>query len=70
MDLSVNNTVLFTGAICHSGSLLVRYPYLGFIGDLAFRDTQGGEDPSYTGLGTRWQLMYLSPSDVATGYVQ
>lgn len=47
-------------------NLIVRSAYLGFIGDLAFIDTQGTSDPIYAGLGTRFQLVYLFPVDVAT----
>ena len=39
---------------------LVRSAYLGFIGQLAFFDTQGTSDPDYSGLGTRYQLVYQS----------
>ena len=40
------------------------------IGDLAFFDTQpsamnGPADPGYTGLGSRWPLYYLSPTEAA-----
>jgi hypothetical protein len=39
---------------------------VGFIGDLIFIDTQGTSDPNYTGLGSRFLLAYLSPTDLAT----
>jgi len=65
LDLTVNNVVLFTCEICRDRTLLVRYAYLGFIGDLAFYDSQGASDPNYMALGSRWQLVYLLPSDVA-----
>jgi hypothetical protein len=65
MDLTVNNVVLFTCVQCLNNTLVVRNAYLGFIGDLAFTDTQGSCDPYYTGLGSRFQLLYLSPSDLA-----
>ena len=50
---------------CQNGNRLVRDAYLGFSGDLAFVDTQGSSDPVYTGLGTRWQLLYFAPADLA-----
>lgn len=65
LDLSLAKVPLVTCVLCHDRVRLVREPYLGFIGDLAFRDTQGKDDPVYTGLGTRFQLMYLAPGDYA-----
>lgn len=44
---------------------LVPTGYLGFVGWLVFLDTQGSDDPEYTGLGTRWVLLYLDEADVA-----
>lgn len=37
--------------------------YDGFQGNLYFVDTQGSDDPVYTGLGTRWQLVYLTAAE-------
>lgn len=64
-DLYVNDTLIIGGVICEDANRIVRDPYLGFIGDLAFLDTQGSEDPYYTGLGSRWVLAYLEPADLA-----
>lgn len=44
--------------------LLKNRQYLGFVGDFMFVDTQGSEDPQYTGLGTRWVLLYLEAVDL------
>ena len=44
---------------------IVRDTYLGFLGDLAFFDLQGEDDPYYTGLGDRWVLGYLTTADLA-----
>jgi hypothetical protein len=38
--------------------------YLGFSGDLVFVDTLGDQDPTYDGLGARYALIYLRPSEV------
>lgn len=65
LDLLVNGSPILTTAICEDRNLIVREAYLGFVGDLAFMDTQGTEDPQYTGLGERWVLLYLSPADLA-----
>ncbi len=65
LDLLVNGAAILTGGICENRNLIVREAYLGFIGDLAFMDTQGAQDPQYTGLGERWVLLYLAPADLA-----
>lgn len=44
--------------------LLINRQYLGFVGDFMFIDTQGQDDPQYTGLGTRWQLVYIEAADL------
>jgi hypothetical protein len=67
LDLSVNNQMIIGGVICQNLNRIVRDLYLGFQGDLGFVDTQGVSDPDYTGLGTRFQLIYLSPSDLQPG---
>jgi hypothetical protein len=63
-DLYVSGLAVITGVLCLNLNLLVRNTYLGFVGDLAFIDTQGTNDPDYTGLGTRYQLVYLAIGDV------
>jgi hypothetical protein len=45
--------------------LLLDAQYWGFEGDFLFIDTQGDADPMYSGLGTRWQLVYYAPADLA-----
>lgn len=64
INISLNGSFLLGGQICENLNRIVRSAYYGFIGDLAFVDTQGTSDPVYTGLGTRFQLVYLSPADV------
>jgi hypothetical protein len=64
LDLYVNNSLIIGGVLCLNGTLIVRDTYLGFTGDLAFYDTQGTNDPTYDGLGTRYFLVYLAPSDI------
>lgn len=36
----------------------------GFLGNLYFIDTQGNDDPEYTGFNTRWFLVYLFPDEL------
>lgn len=64
VDLYINDTLIIGGVIARNQVRLVRNFYFGFAGDLAFVDTQGGDDPSYDGLGSRWALMYLETSDL------
>lgn len=65
VDLSVGGVSIVSGVIAQNANRLVRDAYLGFLGDLAFYDTQGDEDPVYTGLTDRWFLAYLEVSDLA-----
>lgn len=62
MDVYVNNVLIIGGVICQNRNRIVRSAYLGFSGDFVFYDTEGGDDPIYTGLGARFQLVYI-PAD-------
>jgi hypothetical protein len=57
-DLILNGAQIVTAMLCLNGVGLVREAYLGFVGQLAFIDTQGSTDPTYAGLGTRYILTY------------
>jgi hypothetical protein len=70
-DVYVNNAPIVTGVICRNMTRIVRSSYLGFSGDLMFLDQQGtfaqpstGLDPSSPGLGARYLLCYLTPTDI------
>ena len=52
------------GTICENLNKIVRDLYLGFSGDFVWVDTEGSADPIYTGLGGRYQLVYLDPIDL------
>lgn len=70
MDVYVGNGLIVAGVLCENRNRIVRSLYLGFVGDVCFFDTQGGQnpqDPIFTGLGARYQLVYLSPSDLPAG---
>lgn len=60
-DLYVLDAPIVTGVAALNANRIVRDAYLGFTGDLAFFDTQGAEDPDYSGLGPsgRYFLGYL-----------
>lgn len=66
LDLTLAGTTICTGAICQNLNRIVRANYLGFIGDLCFIDTQGSQDPTSPGLGSRYALVYLEAADVAS----
>lgn len=58
LDLSINGSAIATGLLCRDRVRLVRASYRPFIGDLAFIDTQGANDPDYSGLGSRYILVW------------
>ena len=78
MDLVSNGAQILTGRKCKAyGNLpntrapfmLTGRRYLGFQGDFLWTDTQASatnptQPPQASGLGTRWQLTYLSESDL------
>ena len=57
-DLTVGGVPIVVGRICLDRVPLVRAAYTGFIGDFAIVDIQGLTDPQYTGLGSRYLLVY------------
>lgn len=61
MDLAIDGVPVLATRPCRNTTPLVVQHYSAFVGDLAFVDTQGHDDPYYAGLGTRWRLGYLSP---------
>lgn len=66
LSLKIEGVPAVDMVLCHDRVRLVRQAYLGMIGDLCFMDTQGLQDPSYDGLGSRYLLLYLTPDDVAS----
>lgn len=58
-DLSVAGSRVVAGMVCRNRVNLVRRSYAAFVGNLAFVDTMGSADPDYTGLGSRFQLVYV-----------
>ena len=66
MDVYLSGVVVITGVICWNLNLIVRDAYLGFVGDFVWFDTSGnGADPVFTGIGSRFILLYLTPQDLA-----
>lgn len=64
VDLYVAGALVIGGVIAENLNRIVRSAYLGFGGDFVFFDTQGASDPVYTGLGGRYQLVYLEEADL------
>lgn len=64
MNVYVDGVLIIGGVICENLNRIVRSLYLGFTGDFTFVDTQGAEDPSYTGIGTRFFLVYIEASEL------
>lgn len=64
-DITVNGNPLAYAVQAKNLVSLVPTSYLGFSGWLSFLDTQGTENPQYSGLGTRWILLYLDAEDLA-----
>lgn len=64
-DLTSNGVSICTGVIAQDANPLNPISYTGFQGNLVFTDTQGNSDPVYTGLGSRYQLVYLTAAEYA-----
>ncbi len=64
LDLFVNNVAIVQAAVCLDRVNTIRRAYLGFIGGLVICDTQGVTDPVYSGLGSRYVLIYLEAADM------
>lgn len=64
IDVYLNDALVVGGVICNNLTRIVRSAYLGLAGDFAFVDTQGSKNPVYTGLGDRFQLLYLEEADL------
>lgn len=63
-DLVVGTTTIVTSKICRNQQrLLLGVSYRGFVGDFVFVDTQGDEQPLYSGLGDRWLFYYLTADE-------
>lgn len=65
VDVLVNGAPIVSAVIARDMAPIVCRKYTGFIGNLLFIDTQGGDQPEYTGLNSRFKLLYLSDSEYA-----
>lgn len=65
VDLAINGADVFVASLgLNQNPLDPCNSYDGFAGDLYFIDTQGSDDPQYTGFGTRWFLLYLTAAEI------
>ena len=58
VEVYVNDALLIGSTLCSNAVTVVRNGYWNFVGDIAFLDTQGNDDPLTSGLGSRWVLGY------------
>lgn len=58
VDVYVQDVAVVLGVKALNLNKLIRNAYANFTGDLFFADTQGSSDPSYDGLGGRFQLLW------------
>jgi hypothetical protein len=65
VDINVDGVDLVVGVIARDAVPLMCREYEGFAGNLMFIDTQGGSDPSYEGVGSRFNLVYLTADEYA-----
>jgi hypothetical protein len=62
IDVGIGGQLIICGVIAHDRCKILRDTYLGFVGDLAFWDSQGTQDPDWTGLNQRYYLGYFYPT--------
>ena len=65
VDIGLSGLWIAQGVACLNCNKIVRYPYLGFQGELFFADTKGSEDPIYDQLGSRFQLFYATAEEMS-----
>ncbi len=63
-DINVNGVDISSGTLALNGVPLNPFGYMPFSGNLYFVDTQGASDPTYTGFGARFQLVYLTEDEI------
>lgn len=63
-DIFLNNTLVLSGVLCLNEVRMIRDSYFGIAGDFMFYDNQSSSDPDYTGLASRFSLLYLAAADL------
>lgn len=64
IDVIVDGAPLVYGMLCRDRVKLIRHEYLRFDGELFFADISGRKDPEYSGLGGRYQLIYVAADEL------
>lgn len=69
MSIALDNVAILQNVICENLNLIVRGTYFGFLGDFMFVDNSSdngrpAQDPYFTGLGTQFSLIYLTPDEL------
>lgn len=71
VDINVDSIDVSLAVIALDSVPLNSRGYASFSGNLFLVDTEGSDDPVYTGLGDRWRLVYLTADEmVSYGFVQ
>jgi len=65
VDINADGVDISVGTIARDAVPLVSREYAGFSGNLLFIDSQGSDDPSYSGLGDRFAMVYLTAEEYA-----
>lgn len=65
VDIAADGVAIAAGTLAHDVTPLVSRTYAGFSGNLMFVDTQGKSDPDYSGMGSRYSLVYLTADEYA-----
>ena len=65
IDINADGVDIVVGIIVRDAVPLVCREYAGFSGNLLFIDSQGSSDPSYDGMGSRFDLVYLTDDEYA-----
>lgn len=63
LDLNVGATEICRGAICQNRADIMQSPSPDFSGTLHFFDLEGEQAPHYSGLNSRWLLLYLAAGE-------
>ena len=63
VDINSDGVDIVVGVIARDAVPIICREYMGFIGNILFVDTQGGSDPTYNGLGSRFSLVYLTADE-------
>lgn len=58
VDVNVDGADIVTSVIARDNDDILCRKYTGIVGSLKFYDLQGATDPHYTGLNSRYVLMY------------